>query len=631
MRLATTAFYLLFLACPIESFLPQKGSMWGLQQNLALLRKLGIQDASTTAKEPRRDRMDSKKLTNEKKAKSSGSGGKTETATKDQRANKVTDSRAEDVQKLQEKLKRLRQTRPYPLFLAEKGVEISERMIGGVVKSITKEKRSPKSGKKEKVVVLGTGWGAASFVKDIDTDLYDVTVISPRNYFLFTPMLAGSSVGSVEYRSITEPFRELNHKVDYLEATATSIDPLTKVVTCESVIGDETTVDKQAFKVNYDKLIITIGAQTNTFGIPGVAEHCHFLKQIDDARKIRAAIVNCFERANIPTLTEQERVSILTFAVIGAGPAGFEFAAELRDFIEQDGPKYYPTLLKYVRIKVIEATSTVLAPFVKELQDEAMAQINREFQIYDKAVEELLPPKFELVELLLDSSVKEVTEKIIYLNGGKKIGFGVAVWAAGNGPLPLTLEVIKKLGEEQAQYQNIARGRIATDPWLRALGSQGSIISLGDCSCIIDGPSGPLPTTAQVAAQQAKYLAYIMNKEYNIAPTESLEGQQLPPTRNPQVGRALSEMIPSLVTSSAKFAKPFQFMNLGMLAYTGSNTALAQIPPAPNAPPIKESGKIGNALWKGVYLIKQVSFRNQILVLNDWIKRQFFGRDITQL
>lgn len=563
--------------------------------------------------------MDAKKLKKEKKERGTGGDGIKK------------DDTAEDAEKLQKKLTRLRQTRPYPLFLAEKAAEISERMIGGMVKSITKEKRAPKSGKKEKVVVLGTGWGAAAFVKDIDTDLYDVTVISPRNYFLFTPMLAGSSVGSVEYRSITEPFREINHKVDYLEATATSIDPKKKLVTCESVVRDETTVDKQDFEVAYDKLIITIGAQTNTFGIPGVAEHCHFLKQIEDARKIRSAIVNCFERANIPGLTEQERVSSLTFAVIGAGPAGFEFAAELRDFIEQDGPKYYPTLLKYVRIKVIEATSTVLAPFVKELQDEAIAQINRQFQIYDKAVEELLPPKFELVELLLDSSVKEVTDKIIYLNGGKKIGYGVAVWAAGNGPLPLTLDVIKKLGDEQAKYQNIARGRIATDPWLRAAGSQGNIISLGDCSCIIDGPSGPLPTTAQVAAQQAKYLAYLMNKEYDITPAGSFEGQQLPPTRNPKVGRTLSEVIPSLVTSSATFAKPFQFMNLGMLAYTGSNTALAQIPPAPNAPPIKESGRIGNALWKGVYLFKQVSFRNQVLVLSDWIKRQFFGRDITQL
>ena len=622
MRLAKSAFYFLILAWPIESFLPNKGSTWGRQDNLALLRKLGIQDASTTADGERRSkRTDSKKLAkNEKKVPST-----------DNKETTASDSAPEDGEKLQAQLARLRKTRPHLLFLAEKGAEISERVVGGMVKAITNGKRSPKSGKKEKVVVLGTGWGAASFVKSIDTDLYDVTVISPRNYFLFTPMLAGSSVGSVEYRSITEPFRELNHKIDYLEATATSIDPLKKVVTCESVTHDETTTDTQAFKVEYDKLIMTIGAQTNTFGIPGVAEHCHFLKQVEDARKIRAAIVNCFERANIPGLTEQEKVSSLTFAVIGAGPAGFEFAAELRDFIEQDGPRYYPTLLKYVRIKVIEATSTVLAPFVKELQDEAVAQINRQFQVYDKKIEELLPPQFELVELLLDSSVKEVTEKIIYLNGGKKIGYGVAVWAAGNGPLPLTLEVIKKLGDEQAMYQNKARGRIATDPWLRAIGSQGSIISLGDCSCIIDGPGGALPTTAQVAAQQAKYLAYLMNKEYDLTPTEILDGQQSPPTRNPKVGMALSEIIPSLVTSSAKFAKPFQFMNLGILAYTGSGTALAQIPPAPNAQPIKESGKVGNALWKSVYLYKQVSFRNQVLVLNDWMKRKIFGRDISQL
>ena len=58
-------------------------------------------------------------------------------------------------------------------------------------------------------MVLGTGWGAAAFLKNIDTDKYDVTVISPRNYFVFTPMLAGASVGSVDFKSITEPIREV--------------------------------------------------------------------------------------------------------------------------------------------------------------------------------------------------------------------------------------------------------------------------------------------------------------------------------------------------------------------------------------------------------------------------------------
>jgi NADH dehydrogenase FAD-containing subunit len=542
----------------------------------------------------------------------------------------ISSSTTDKSDKLQMQLDRLKKPRAYPIFLAEKAAEIGEGIVSDLSKTFFgRETRYPKSGRKEKIVVLGTGWGAASLVKGIDTDLYDVTVVSPRNYFLFTPMLAGASVGTVEYRSITEPFRELNLKANYIEGTATEIDPEGKVVTCQSVICDGNSCDISHFSVDYDKLVVTIGAQTNTFGIPGVREHCNFLKQVEDARKIRTAIVNCFERANIPGLSDEERTNILTFAVIGAGPTGIEFAAELRDFVEQDGPKYYPALLKYVRIKVIEASSIVLAPFAKQLQEEAIHQMKRPVHIQDDAVNRSLPTDFELVELLLESSVKEVADKEIHFSNGSTIPYGIAVWVAGNGPLPLTLEIIGKLGEEQAKYQNVAKGRIATDAWMRAEGSEGNIIAFGDCSCIIDGPSGPLAATAQVAAQQGEYLAYLLNKEYDINPT-SPEGIHLPPVRNPDSERSLSESIAGLGYRS-NFAKPFQFLNLGILAYTGGNTALTQISAAPNTEPIKGSGKVGNALWKSVYLSKQVSMRNRVLVLNDWIKRQVFGRDITRL
>jgi len=90
-----------------------------------------------------------------------------------------------------------------------------------------------------------------------------------------------------------------------------------------------------SFTVDYDYAIVTIGAATNTFGIPGVRENCNFLKQIDDAVRIRTSIVNCFERANLPGLTEEQKRATLTFAIIGAGPTGVEFASELRDFVEQ--------------------------------------------------------------------------------------------------------------------------------------------------------------------------------------------------------------------------------------------------------------------------------------------------------
>ncbi|KAG4968761.1 hypothetical protein JHK87_034412 [Glycine soja] len=63
----------------------------------------------------------------------------------------------------------------------------------------------PNEPKKKKLVVLGTGWAGTSFLKDLHASLYDVQVVSPRNYFAFTPLLPSVTCGTVEARSIVEP------------------------------------------------------------------------------------------------------------------------------------------------------------------------------------------------------------------------------------------------------------------------------------------------------------------------------------------------------------------------------------------------------------------------------------------
>ena len=287
-----------------------------------------------------------------------------------------------------------------------------------------------------------------------------------------------------------------------------------------------------------------------------------------------------------------------------------------------------------MNIKVIEASSTILAPFDKSLQEAAMDQLTRRSVVSTSRPKyyDLLPQTVELTELLLDSGVSQVKEDRIMLNDGREIPYGIAVWAAGNGPLPITLDLIESLSSsasdnnEQKDAQSIARGRVAVDPWLRVLGSNGKIFSLGDCSCVAQNQ---LPATAQVASQQGEYLARLFSSNANV-------DAQTAPLRNKDDNSntiLLSEQIASFAMNNDEIVAPFQFLNLGILAYTGSGSALAQVTLTPNSDKttIKSKGKLGFGLWRSVYLSKQVSGRNRFLVFTDWVKAKAFGRDITRV
>uniref|UniRef100_A0A7R9UDT3 FAD/NAD(P)-binding domain-containing protein n=1 Tax=Pinguiococcus pyrenoidosus TaxID=172671 RepID=A0A7R9UDT3_9STRA len=525
--------------------------------------------------------------------------------------------------------------RPYLQVLVERGLEqvdeAAEKVRSTVVDFLEDaESKAAKPGPKPKaerpkVVVLGTGWASHSLLKGIDAQKkFNVVVISPRNYFLFTPMLAGAAVGTVEDRSITEPIRRVNKNADYLEATVTAINPDSKSVTCQSIVCEGTACDIEEFDVEYDKLVIGVGATTNTFGIPGVKEHCMFLKQVDDARRIRSAIGNVFERANIPSLTDEQREQALTFVTIGAGPTGVEFTSELRDFLAQDAPKYYPHLLKSVRVILIEATNRILGAFDEDMANAAMASLER-------GTDKRVP-----TEVILGVGVKEVKQREILLSDGRTVPYGLSIWAAGNGPLPLVLETINKIPvQKDMQEQNLVprggRGRLLVDGWLRVKGAP-DVFAVGDCS-IMD--TQPLPATAQVASQQATFLARLLSGDYDTTakiPTavgsDIRSSDRFMPAQQRDSGKGAADAAAALEPPQ-RFAKPFQFLNLGILAYVGNDKGIAQL--QVNKTPVKSKGFGGWLLWRSIYLSKQVSWRNRALVAIDWMKTTLFGRDLTRL
>jgi NADH dehydrogenase FAD-containing subunit len=105
-------------------------------------------------------------------------------------------------------------------------------------------------------------------LKKLDAENYNVVVISPRNFFLFTPLLPSCTTGTIEHRSIMEPLRNiLRHKkaaVKFYEADATKIDHEKKVV----YISDDSDIkgDISQTEVPYDMLVVAVGAMSATFG-----------------------------------------------------------------------------------------------------------------------------------------------------------------------------------------------------------------------------------------------------------------------------------------------------------------------------------------------------------------------------
>ena len=110
-----------------------------------------------------------------------------------------------------------------------------------------------------------------------------------------------------------------------------------------------------------------MGATTNTFRTPGVEEHCHFLKEINDAHKVRDVLIDLVETATIPGQLESERKRLLHFVVVGGGPTGVEFAAEVRDFIREDVSKIYPGILDDVMVTLVQSQDHVLNTYDQQI------------------------------------------------------------------------------------------------------------------------------------------------------------------------------------------------------------------------------------------------------------------------
>ena len=338
---------------------------------------------------------------------------------------------------------------------------------------------------RERVVILGSGWAGFTVARTLDSSKYQALVISPRSYFAFTPLLASTAVGTLEFRTALEPVRSRRTKVEFIQGWADDVDFKNKTITVEEAVDDPRqgialTTDRHAgetpeqrseekkremkmgklFDINYDKLIVTVGCYSQTFGTPGVKEHAFFLKDVGDARRIRNRILACFEAAALPTTSVEMKKQLLNFAVVGGGPTGIEFSAELHDLVVEDMRRLYPELIQYHNITVYDVAEKVLPMFDKKLAGYAMQKFKREGISIKTShhVEELRPGS--PAERSQSDDARDYHLYTLKVKEEGEIGVGMCVWSKFNNSIPhinVSLENEKQLTDKLHRHRTNAK------------------------------------------------------------------------------------------------------------------------------------------------------------------------------
>ncbi|KAI9868255.1 MAG: hypothetical protein M1830_005690, partial [Pleopsidium flavum] len=519
---------------------------------------------------------------------------------------------------------------------------------------------------KPKLVILGSGWGSVALLKNLNPEDYHVTVVSPVNYFLFTPMLPSATVGTLELRSLVEPIRRIVQRVrgHYLRAEAEEVEFSEKLL---EVSQKDSSGVKRHFYLPYDKLVIGVGSSSNPHGVKGL-ENCHFLKSTDDARDIKNKILHNLEHACLPTTTDEERRRLLSFVVSGGGPTGVEFAAELFDMLNEDLGRSFPKILRNeISVHLIQSRGHIL-------------------NTYDEALSRFAEARFahDQVEVLTNSRVKEVQpDKILFTQKDehgetvtKELPMGFCLWSTGVSQS----EFCKRISDKIEVQTN--KHALETDSHLRLNGAPlGDVYAIGDCSTVQNNVAdhlvhflrnlaweqGKHPETMHVTFKEWRGVAQGVKKRFpqasdHLKRLDKLFEQydkdksgtldfgelhelliqidskltSLPATaqRANQQGQYLARKFnkmalaaPGLRANEVDYGdldeavyKAFEYKHFGSLAYIG-NAAVFDF----NGLSFS-GGLLAVYLWRSVYFAESVSLRTRILLAMDWSKRALFGR-----
>jgi len=335
----------------------------------------------------------------------------------------------------------------------------------------------------------------------------DVLLIDRNNYHLFTPLLYQVASALLDPGEIARPVRELVrplHNVEFRQAEITGADLQRRLLLTDHG------------PIPYDFLVLATGAQTDFFGNESVARNAFGLKGLDEALTLRNRVLSRFE-ASRWAKTPEERRSLLAFAIVGGGPTGVELAGAYAELIRLVLRKDFKDLdMSEVRVVLLEAADTLLAPFEPELRAAAKRSLESKG-----------------VEVKLGARVAEIDKDVLRLAGGGEIQASTVIWTAG----VRASEVGATLGVEVGK-----QWRVKVAPTLQVPGHPAAFV-IGDLAAATDGEV-LLPMLIPVAMQEAR-----------------------------QVARTIADMVHNGGASTFRYRDP------GIMATIGRNSGVAQLGP----------------------------------------------------
>jgi NADH dehydrogenase len=321
-----------------------------------------------------------------------------------------------------------------------------------------------------RVVIAGAGFGGLTCARALRNVPVDVLLVDRNNYHLFTPLLYQVASALLDPGEIARPVRALIRPISNAEfrlAEVTGADFGRRILTTDRG------------PIPYDYLVLATGSQSDFFGNASLAQHAFGLKDLGEGLALRNRILSQFEAsrwvADAPT-----RRTMLTFAVVGAGPTGVELAGALSELIRLVLRKDYRDLdLGEVRVLLLEAAGAPLGTFQPKLQEAARRSLEKKH-----------------VEVKLGAKVESVTDKSIRLAGGEEIAAGTIIWTAGVRASELGQALGLPLGRQ---------ARVRVEPTLQLTGHP-VVFVIGDLAGATDR-GAPLPMLIPVAMQEGRHVA----------------------------------------------------------------------------------------------------------------------------